>query len=317
MQGCRDGGCRRRLYGAALSLRSLFCQPSATDQQSASQPCTDLIPLSLSLSLYFCLLLSRSPFLPEALAVPMSPSYANCLSCYQRCMSVWQPLCLPFCLLLCMPVSLPVRLSIIPPVLLSVCFCVCVSVCVHGCLPVHLPVCLPALSQANTSLPESSQAVSGSANLPDYLPVYSSSVCVSICLPACLSACLPVCPSICLLSVCLSSLRCHVINFREVSRIKPNSHVLIFLSLTLHDVFTICQHTETKLCGLTTGKIFIFDCEATGKSPQKRLQYLLNHFLYKSCIHTMNTTLPFHNKEQVFWDQTLHSMSQGMMHHNL
>lgn len=138
-------GCRWSLRGAALSLRSLFCQPSATDQQSASQPCTDLIPLSISLpfflsvSLYFCLPLSRSPPLPEALAVPMSPSYANCLSCYQWCMTVWQPLCLPLCLLLCMPVSLAASLSVGPPVclLLRLCFCLYawVPACPSACLP--------------------------------------------------------------------------------------------------------------------------------------------------------------------------------------
>lgn len=204
------GGCRWSLRGAALSLRSLFCQPSATDQQSASQACTDLIPLSLpfflSLFLYFCLPLSRSPPLPEALAVPMSPSYANCLSCYQWCMTVWQPLCLPLCLLLRMPVSLAASLSVCLSVDRSSCLSafasVFLSLCMGACLSICLSACQP-LFLANTSLPESGQAVSRSANLPDYLPVYSSSVCVSICLPACLSACLPVCLSICLLAVYL------------------------------------------------------------------------------------------------------------------
>ncbi len=192
----------RRLCGTALSLRILFCQPSATDQQSASQPCTDLIPLSLSvsLSLYFCLPLSRSPSLPEALAVPMSPSYANCLSCYQWCMSVWQPLCLLFCLLLCMPVCLSLYLLFLQSSCLSAFVSVSLSMCMGACLSICLSACQP-LFLANTSLSESGQAVSRSANLPDYLPVYSSSVCVFICLPARLSACLPVCLSICLLSV--------------------------------------------------------------------------------------------------------------------
>lgn len=114
-------------------LLPAWCHRSTVSQPAVHWP-------HPSLSLYFCLPLSRSPSLPEALAVPMSPSYANRLSCYQRCMSVWQPLCLLFCLLLWMSVSL----SILPPVVLSAFFRVCVSVCVHGCLPVHLPVCLPA-----------------------------------------------------------------------------------------------------------------------------------------------------------------------------
>lgn len=209
------GGWRRRLCGAALSLRRLFCQPSATDQQSASQPCTDLIPLSLSLSLYFCLPLSRSPLLPEALAVPMSPSYANCLSCYQRCMSVWQPLCLLFCLLLCMPVFLPASLSIHSSSGPPVCLLLCLFLCVHACLPVHLPVCLPATFSSQ------------------YLAAGKWPGCQPLCQSACLSACLFVicvclylfaCSSICLFTclhvhlficlfyskTCLSASKCFV-----------------------------------------------------------------------------------------------------------
>lgn len=187
--GLAGGGvCNRRLRGAARSQRTLFCQPSAIDQQSASQPCTDLIPPSLSLSLP----LSRSPSLPEALTVPVSPSYANCLSRYQRCMSVWQPLC-P---LLCMPVS-P---STIPPVLLSVCCCVCVPACPSACLPAsHFSWPIPLCRKA--------------ARLLAALPICPT-ICLSIhhlfvsslvCLPVCLNVYLPACPSVSYLFICLSA----------------------------------------------------------------------------------------------------------------
>ncbi|CAB1449267.1 unnamed protein product [Pleuronectes platessa] len=86
---------------------------------------------------------SPVPQINKALAVPMSPSYANCLSCYQQCMS-------------------------------SSCLSASVSACMGSCLSICLSACQP-LFPANTSLPESGQAVSCSANLSDYLPVFSSS----------------------------------------------------------------------------------------------------------------------------------------------
>lgn len=184
-------GCRRRLCGAALSLRSFFCQPSATDQQSASQPCTDLIPLSLTLPLF------------------LSPSISLSLSARGTCCPhvsfLRQPPVLLPTVHVCLATSLPAFLSASLHACLSLyllflqssCLSAFVSVCMGACLSICLSACQP-LFLANTSLAESGQAVSRSANLPDYLPVYSSSVCVFICLPARLSACLPVCLSICL-----------------------------------------------------------------------------------------------------------------------
>uniref|UniRef100_A0A0S7EK95 PPUP8892 n=1 Tax=Poeciliopsis prolifica TaxID=188132 RepID=A0A0S7EK95_9TELE len=166
---------------AALSLRSLFCQPCATDQQSASQPCTDLIPLPLtptiSVSSYLALPLCQRP-LPSPCLLP-TPTACS-LPTVHVCLATSPPACL----LLCAPVS-PLRLSVILPVLLSVGLSTSLSLC-------------QSLPPSNIPPPESGQPVSRSANLPDYLPIYLSSVCVSICLPARLSAGLPVCPSICL-----------------------------------------------------------------------------------------------------------------------
>lgn len=73
------GGCRWSLRGAALSLRSLFCQPSATDQQSASQACTDLIPLSLPFFLSFFLSSFISVFLYLALLLCQRHLLSPCL----------------------------------------------------------------------------------------------------------------------------------------------------------------------------------------------------------------------------------------------
>lgn len=194
--GCGLQGCRRRLCGAALSLRSLYCQPGATDQQSASQPCTDLIPpsLSISVSLYLTLPLCQRHLLsPCLLPTPTACPATNgaCLSGnLSACLSVCCSACLSLYLFFLQSPCLPAFVS----VSLSVCMGACLSICLSACQPLFL---------ANTSLAESGQAVSRSANLPDYLPVYSSSVCVSICLPVHLSACIPICVSICLLSVYL------------------------------------------------------------------------------------------------------------------
>lgn len=198
------GGCRRRLCGAARSLRTLFCQPSATDQQSASQPCTDLIPPSLplflspsiSVSLYLTLPLCQRHLLSPCLL----PTPTACPATNGACLSGNRSACPPVCR--------SARLSVSPYLLflqsscLSAFVSVSLSVCTGACLSICLSACQP-LFLANTSLQESGQAVSRSANLPDYLPVYSSSVCVFICLPARLSECLPVCLSICLSSVYL------------------------------------------------------------------------------------------------------------------
>lgn len=184
--GCGLQGCRRRLCGAALSLRSLYCQPGATDQQSASQPCTDLIPpsLSISVSLYLTLPLCQRHLLSPCLL----PTPTACPATNGACLSGNLSACLSVCCSACLSLYLFFLQS------LSVCMGACLSICLSACQPLFL---------ANTSLPESGQAVSRSANLPDYLPVYSSSVCVSICLPVHLSACIPICVSICLLSVYL------------------------------------------------------------------------------------------------------------------
>lgn len=192
------GGWRRRLCGTALSPRTLFCQPSATDQQSASQPCTDLIPLSLS------------PFLSPSISLSLAARGTCCphvsflrqlpvlLPTVHVCLATSLPAFLSAALHACLSLYLLFLqsscLSAFVSVSLSMCMGACLSICLSACQPLFL---------ANTSLSESGQAVSRSANLPDYLPVYSSSVCVFICLPARLSACLPVCLSICLLSVSL------------------------------------------------------------------------------------------------------------------
>lgn len=71
------------------------------------------LALSLSPSLHFCLPQSHLPSMPESLTVPMPPSYANRLSCYQQCMSVW------WASLARLSVSCythPVSPSILPPV---------------------------------------------------------------------------------------------------------------------------------------------------------------------------------------------------------
>lgn len=77
-----------RLCRAFVSLTRLSFSPVP---QLNSQPASHAMntPLFLPFSLQFCLPQSHSPSMPEALTVPMSPSYANCLSCYQQCMSVW------------------------------------------------------------------------------------------------------------------------------------------------------------------------------------------------------------------------------------
>lgn len=203
------GGCRCRLCGAALSLRSLFCQPSATDQQSASQPCTDLIPPSLSLSRFLSLPLFLSPSISLSLSargtccphVSFLRQLPVLLPTVHVCLATSLPAFLSAALHVSLPAS-PLYLLLLQSSCLSAFVSVSLSVCMGACLSICLSACQP-LFLANTSLPESGQAVSRSANLPDYLPVYSSSVCVSICLPARLSACLPVCLSICLLSVYL------------------------------------------------------------------------------------------------------------------
>lgn len=135
-------GCRWRLCEAALSLRSLFCQPSATDQQSASQPCTDLILLSLSPSISVSLYLALPLCQRHLLSPCLLPTPTACPATNGACLSGNLSACLSVCCSACLSILQPVSLSIIPLVFLSVCFCL--SVCVHGCLPVHLPVCLPA-----------------------------------------------------------------------------------------------------------------------------------------------------------------------------
>lgn len=107
---------------AALSLRSLFCQPCATDQQSASQPCTDLIPLPLTISVssYLALPLRQRP-LPSPCLLP-TPT-ACLLPVVHVCLATF----LTACLLLLLPVSLLfLQLS---------CLCARVSVCPSACLP--------------------------------------------------------------------------------------------------------------------------------------------------------------------------------------
>ncbi len=190
-------GCSPRLCGAALSLRSLFCQPSATDQQSASQPCTDLIPLSFFLSLFLSSSISlalsaRGTCCPHVSFLRQPPVL---LPTVHVCLATSLPAFLSVALHACLSSSQSFQLVFLQSsclsafVGLSVCMSACLSICLSACQPLFL---------ANTSLAESGQAVSHSANLPDYLPVYSSSVCVFICLPACLSARLPVCLYICL-----------------------------------------------------------------------------------------------------------------------
>lgn len=174
-----DGGCVELLAPRGASSASPVPQIS-------SQPASRALTSSLSLSLlYFCLLLSRSASLPEALAVPVSPSYANCLSCYQRCMSVWQPLCPPFCLSLFQPVFLLFLQS--------------------SCLPACPSACLPA-SFLLQPIPPQWKASRLSAALPICPTICPSTrhlfvslfVCPLVYLPVYLSAS----PSVCCLSRC-------------------------------------------------------------------------------------------------------------------
>lgn len=174
-----DGGCTL----PEEPLLPALCHRSTVSQPAMHWP-------HPSPSHYFCLLLSRSASTPEAIAVPMSPSYANCLLATNGA-------CLSGNLSACLSAALPVCLSDIPAVLLSVCTRVCLSICLSSCQPLFL---------SNIPLPESCQAVSRSANLP----VYLSSVCISICLSACLCACLPVCSSICLLACLPVVARCEM-----------------------------------------------------------------------------------------------------------
>lgn len=183
MEGWKHGlglqECRQRMCGAALSLRRLFCQPGATDQQSSSQPCSDLIPLSLYLTLFS----AKGTYCPHVSFLRQPPVL---LPMGHVCLATSPS-----------PSPLSLSLFLLPTLSLSLFFpqssCLSTFVSVHGCLPVHLPVCLPA-TLSNTSLAQRSQAVSHFANLPSYV-VYWSSVCVFI------LACLPVC----VLSACLAS----------------------------------------------------------------------------------------------------------------
>lgn len=177
MEGWKHGlglqECRQRMCGAALSLRRLFCQPGATDQQSSSQPCSDLIPLSLYLTLFS----AKGTYCPHVSFLRHATNGAS----------------------LSGNLSLSLSLFLFPLPTLSLCLFFPQSsflstfVSVHGCLHVHLPVCLPA-TLSNTFLAQRSQAVSHFGNLHGYV-VYWSSVCVFI------LACLPVCVS----SACLAS----------------------------------------------------------------------------------------------------------------
>lgn len=135
------GGCTWSLCGAALSLRSLFCQPSATDQQSASQPCTDLIPLLLSLPLFL------SPSI--LLSFPARGTCCPCVSFLRQlpvllptvhdCLATSLPAFLSAALHACLSSSQSMHKSFSPPVclLLRLCFCLCawVPACPSACLP--------------------------------------------------------------------------------------------------------------------------------------------------------------------------------------
>lgn len=133
--GWGQRGCRRRLCGAALSLRSLFCQPGATDQQSASQPCTDLIPLSLSISvsLYLTLPLCQRHLLSPCLL----PTPTACPATNGACLSGNLP-AFPF-LSAALHGCLSISSSSSPLVCLLLCLCLClcawVPACPSACLP--------------------------------------------------------------------------------------------------------------------------------------------------------------------------------------
>lgn len=282
MEGWRYGWRAAGMWTEAVwscSLPEEPLLPAQCHRSTVSQPAVHWphpsLTLSVSLTLYFCLSLSCFPSLPEALAVPMFPSYANCLSCYQRCMSVWQPLCLPFCLLLCMPVYYS---SSPPPVclLLSLCLCLCAWV------PACPSACLPA-SHSFQPIPLWRKAARLSAALPICLTIclsirhlfVSLFVCLLVYLPVYLSACpsvsyLFVGPSYCM-SVCLEVLckmakhepltpfysslyslqfQKYLLTWQEKGMVlwmEPKSHLFRFVALTLHDLSTPGQHCATSL----------------------------------------------------------------------
>ena len=220
--GGRLGECRRRLCGAALSPRSLFCQPSATDQQSASQPCTDLTPLSLTLSLSPSLSLSSSISVSLHLAPPLCqrhllspcllPTPTACPATNSACLSGNLPACFSvFCSACVSLSSSSSSSSSSPPVCLLLCLCAWVSACPSACLPA---------SHSFQPIPPCRRAARLSAVLPICLTISPSPrhlfvslfVCLFVCLPVYLSACPSVrhlfivsvfiCPS-CRMSVCV------------------------------------------------------------------------------------------------------------------
>lgn len=114
VEGCGDAG-----GGCVKPLRPRGAPPASPAPQINSQPASRALTSSLSLPL------PRSPSPPEAIAVPTAHPHAKRLSCYQWCMSVWQPLCPS------------VRLLFPRSSCLSACLRVCVheAACPSACLP--------------------------------------------------------------------------------------------------------------------------------------------------------------------------------------
>lgn len=165
------------LCGTAFTQRSLYCQPSATDQQSGSQLCTDLVPVPLScftsVSFYLAFPLCQR----RLLSLRLLPSPTACsLPMVHDCLAASLPSCLLF--------------------LQSCCLCAWVSV--------HLPVSLPATS--------SSQYLTARKRPACELPCQSARlsaclfvICLRLFLFICSSICLFTCLSFHLSLICLSA----------------------------------------------------------------------------------------------------------------